>query len=74
MDREAEIQDIAYRLWKEEGMPGGRDMEIWLRAESMWRLDNEASAAPAPKRKTASAPKPRSASGKASARPRKGGK
>ncbi len=36
MDREQEIQRIAYQLWEEEGRPIGRDFERWLRAEEIW--------------------------------------
>lgn len=28
------IQELAYRLWQEDGAPEGRDMDYWLRAEA----------------------------------------
>ncbi|CAA7623222.1 DUF2934 domain-containing protein [Magnetospirillum sp. SS-4] len=34
MNRDAEIKDLAYRLWEEAGRPDGRDQEFWLRAEA----------------------------------------
>ena len=34
---EAEIQKCAYFLWKEEGSPSGRDLDIWLRARELVR-------------------------------------
>lgn len=36
-DHEEEIRSIAYQIWEEEGHPDGRDLEHWLRAESIWR-------------------------------------
>ncbi|MBI2240588.1 MAG: DUF2934 domain-containing protein [Magnetospirillum gryphiswaldense] len=29
-----QIQELAYRLWQEDGSPAGRDMDYWLRAEA----------------------------------------
>lgn len=34
---EADIQKCAYFLWKEEGSPSGRDLDIWLRARELVR-------------------------------------
>lgn len=34
---EADIQHRAYLLWREEGCPSGRDLEIWLTAKEMLR-------------------------------------
>jgi hypothetical protein len=34
---EADIQKCAYFLWKEEGSPAGRDLDIWLRARELVR-------------------------------------
>ncbi len=34
---EEEIQRCAYFLWKEEGSPVGRDLDIWLRAKELVR-------------------------------------
>jgi hypothetical protein len=32
-----EIQKCAYFLWKEEGSPVGRDLDIWLKARELVR-------------------------------------
>lgn len=37
MNHEDEIRVIAYRIWEEEGCPHGREMEHWIRAETIWR-------------------------------------
>ena len=29
------IQELAPRLWEKEGMPAGRDLDHWLRAEAL---------------------------------------
>lgn len=34
---ESDIQKCAYFLWKEEGSPSGRDLDIWLRARELVR-------------------------------------
>lgn len=34
---EADIRKCAYFLWKEEGSPAGRDLDIWLRARELVR-------------------------------------
>jgi hypothetical protein len=31
------IQDLAYRLWEEQGRPSGQDMDHWLEAERLLR-------------------------------------
>jgi Protein of unknown function (DUF2934) len=36
-DREAEIRQIAYYLWLDEGCPNGRHLDHWFKAESIWR-------------------------------------
>ncbi|MGE5216014.1 MAG: DUF2934 domain-containing protein [Chloroflexota bacterium] len=36
-DREAEIRQIAYFLWLDEGCPNGRHLDHWYQAESIWR-------------------------------------
>lgn len=36
-DREAEIRQIAYYLWLDEGCPHGRHLDHWYNAESIWR-------------------------------------
>lgn len=37
MERQEEIQVIAYSLWQKEGCPEGRHLDHWLKAEAMWR-------------------------------------
>jgi hypothetical protein len=37
IDRDAEIRELAYRLWQEEGCPQGYDVQHWLKAEAIWR-------------------------------------
>ena len=37
MERQEEIQVIAYLLWQNEGCPEGRHLDHWLKAEAMWR-------------------------------------
>ena len=34
---EADIQRCAYFLWKEEGSPTGRDLDLWLAAKEFLR-------------------------------------
>ena len=34
---EADIQNCAYFLWKKEGCPAGRDLELWLTAKELLR-------------------------------------
>jgi hypothetical protein len=34
---EEEIRKHAYFLWKEEGSPAGRDLDLWLRAKELVR-------------------------------------
>ena len=34
---EADIRKCAYFLWKEEGSPAGRDLDIWLKARELVR-------------------------------------
>jgi hypothetical protein len=36
MEREHEIQVIAYKLWEDEGCVDGLDCEQWYRAEVIW--------------------------------------
>jgi hypothetical protein len=35
--KEEDIQKCAYFLWKEEGSPIGRDLELWLAAKELLR-------------------------------------
>jgi hypothetical protein len=34
MNRDAEIRELAYRLWDEAGRPDSRDQDFWLQAEA----------------------------------------
>jgi hypothetical protein len=34
-ERNRRIADLAYRLWREEGFPEGRDLVHWLEAERL---------------------------------------
>jgi hypothetical protein len=36
MGREDEVRLIAYRIWEEEGCCQGRDIEHWIKAETLW--------------------------------------
>jgi hypothetical protein len=36
MDREKEIEMIAYNIWQQENCPHGRDCEHWIQAELIW--------------------------------------
>lgn len=50
-----QIQELAYRLWQEDGAPEGRDMDYWLRAEAALQatLKPKAEKKAPPKAKTA---------------------
>ena len=37
IERDAEIRELAYRIWQEEGYPYGQEVQHWLKAESIWR-------------------------------------
>ena len=41
MQREHEVRLIAYHIWEEEGRPAGHDLDHWLRAESLWRDEQD---------------------------------
>jgi Protein of unknown function (DUF2934) len=40
------IQDLAYRLWEEQGCPSGHDMDHWLEAERLLRSKADAPGVP----------------------------
>jgi hypothetical protein len=40
MGREDEIRLIAYSIWEEYGYCEGRDLEHWLKAETIWEEQN----------------------------------
>ena len=77
-DREAELRQIAYFLWLDEGCPNGRHLDHWYQAESIWRERQASSqtAAPrpakaSPRRKTtAAAPKAKTRNVKTKSRAR----
>ena len=37
VEHDAEIRELAYRIWQEEGYPHGYDVQHWLKAEAMWQ-------------------------------------
>ncbi|MEK7214702.1 MAG: cyclic nucleotide-binding domain-containing protein [Chloroflexota bacterium] len=41
MTQELELRELAYRLWQEEGMPDGRDLDHWFRALALQRGEEE---------------------------------
>lgn len=49
---EEAIQHRAYLLWKEEGSPSGRDLDIWLRAKELVRHQHTVERPRRPKRRS----------------------
>jgi len=42
MEREKQIQEIAYQLWEAAGCPDGEDMDHYFAAEAIWqRMETE---------------------------------
>jgi hypothetical protein len=37
VERDAEIRELAYRIWQEEGYPYGQEVQHWLKAEAIWQ-------------------------------------
>lgn len=37
IERDAEIRELAYGIWQEEGYRHGCDVQHWLKAEAIWR-------------------------------------
>ena len=37
VERDAEIRELAYRIWQEEGYPHGHEVQHWLKAETIWQ-------------------------------------
>ena len=37
VERNAEIRELAYRIWEEEGYPYGQEVQHWLKAEAIWQ-------------------------------------
>jgi hypothetical protein len=40
INREQRIQEIAYRLWEQEGRPDGHSERLWLAAEAQYEADD----------------------------------
>jgi len=57
-NREAEIRQLAYKLWQEAGCPEGNDVQHWLNAEAIW-LEQQRAALPTKPAKAPRARKPR---------------
>ena len=36
VERDAEIRELAYRIWQEQGYPHGDEVQHWLKAEAIW--------------------------------------
>ncbi len=62
MEREEKIRSIAYSIWEKEGYPEGRQMEHWLKAETICDTESpeeysgKAVKAPEQKRRRSSRP------------------
>src|SRR5215510_13851629 len=37
VERDAEIRELAYQIWQEEGYPHGQEVQQWLKAEAICR-------------------------------------
>ena len=46
MHHDEEIRLLAYHIWEDEGHPGGRQMEHWLKAETTMLKESTPQAAP----------------------------
>ena len=46
IERDAEIRELAYRIWQEEGYPHGHEVQHWLKAESIWQKKHRAKSKP----------------------------
>jgi hypothetical protein len=57
-NRDEAIRQLAYRLWQEAGCPQGNDVQLWLKAETLW-LDQHRAPSAAKRAKVAKARKPR---------------
>jgi hypothetical protein len=56
-NRDEEIRQIAYRVWQDEGCPHGRHVEHWVKAESIWREQQERKRPGKPARAEAARPR-----------------
>jgi Protein of unknown function (DUF2934) len=46
VERDAEIRELAYRLWQSEGYPHGYDVQHWLKAEAIWQEEHRPKSKP----------------------------
>ena len=46
IDRAAEIRELAYRIWQEEGYSDGHEVQHWLKAETIWLGKHRAKSKP----------------------------
>ena len=46
VEHDAEIRELAYRIWQEEGYPHGYDVQHWLKAEAMWQEEHRSESEP----------------------------
>ena len=40
VEHNAEIRELAYRIWQAEGYPHGYDVQHWLKAEAIWQEEH----------------------------------
>ena len=45
-ERDEQIRELAYRIWQEEGYPYGREVQHWLKAETIWLEKQRAQSEP----------------------------
>jgi hypothetical protein len=43
---DAEIRELAYRIWQEEGYPYGQEVQHWLKAEAIWQEKHRSKSKP----------------------------
>lgn len=62
MEREEKIRSVAYSIWETEGYPAGRDLEHWLKAETICaaqdREEDRGQAVKSPERKRGRSSRP----------------
>jgi hypothetical protein len=44
--RDAEIRELAYRIWQADGYPHGYDVQHWLKAEAIWQEEHRPKSKP----------------------------
>lgn len=58
MTEDRQVRELAYRLWLEDGMPAGRDLDHWFRAQTLLRGEEERRGGTQPEEaKTSTGPK-----------------